>query len=118
MERSIPGTIPVEGREFMYVEALLTEDFSTFVDRFDELGSSVLMPKSGGAIEEKARILLHDDLCLLALSYKGDIGGWRNRFIACCEPKGRRWGIAKDGILALSDGTQIQLSRDNVVFDR
>jgi hypothetical protein len=117
MSRSIPGTVAIEGREFMYIEIFGGERFSTLLDDEEQLGSEIPMPKSGGAMEEKARLSLQGGASLIAISYKGDVPGWRKRFIACCEKKGRRWGIPKDQTLVLSDGTTLSLPESNTTFD-
>ena len=117
MTRTIPGTADVEGREFLYVETADGQEFQHFVGEACASCVDTPMPRSGGVIEEKARVLLHDGSSLLAISYKGDLSAWRNKFTAYCESKGRKWGIASNQKLTLSDGTQIDLSQSNVTFE-
>jgi len=62
------------------------------------------MPTAGGAIEEKTRIKLPDGVSMVGISYKGDIEGWRKRFIEICAASGRRYGFIKDGRLVMSTG--------------
>src|ERR1700733_14078541 len=109
MVREIPGTIDVEGREFFYVQFFEREGFRTITDKALSGFPGVPMPKDGGVIEEKARLLLDDGPVLLGVSYKGDLAGWRGRLIAYCKDKGRLWGIASNGLIALSDGRELQL---------
>lgn len=117
MARNIPGTIEVEGREFLYVETLQGEGFEEIIDAALST-SDVPLPKAGGVIEERVRILLEDGTSLLGISYKGDLAGWRAKLLAYCKAKDRRWGIASSQKLALSDGTERILGECEVVFDR
>ncbi len=75
------------------------------------------MPQSGGVIEEKARITLADGSSLLAISYKGDVSGWRRKLAAYCESRGRKWGIASKHVMTLSDGLEIDLRNMSIFFD-
>lgn len=117
MSRSIPGTMNVAGREFMYIEVSVGERFSTLLDEEEQLDSDIPPPQSGGVIEEKVRIPLKGGMSLIAVSYKGDLQGWRCRFIASCDKNGRRWGIPRDHSLVLSDGTEIKLIESHVEFE-
>jgi len=116
--RSIPGSVTVDGREFMYVKVFSGDRFSKLLDEAEELDSVTSFVKSGGVIEEKAQLAIDDGSRLLAISYKGDIDGWRRLFIASCEKHGRRWGVARGGKLKLSDGTEIRLTPSSVTFER
>src|SRR5262245_46832339 len=91
--RSIPGMAPIEeGREFRYVEIPSGESFSRLIDSMLRSCPEVPLPRSGGVIEEKAQIKLDDKALLLALSYRGDLAGWRQKIEAFCRQTGRRWG--------------------------
>ena len=68
MNRTIPGTIEVEGREFFYVEALLGECFDEILDEALAGSPGVPLPKFGGVIEEKVRILLDGGTSLMGIS--------------------------------------------------
>lgn len=116
MIRSIPGTIEVPGREFIYIEAAENETFSTLLDEAMEARPNVPMPDSGGVIEERVRVSLSDSVSLLGMSYKGDVEGWRNMLTTYCASRGKMWGIAKKGILFVSDGSEVPLSHANVTF--
>ncbi len=117
MNQHIPGMIEVEGREFLYVE---TQDGETFRSLIDEAlaGSPDLpLPKSGGVIEEKVRILLDSNTSILGISYKGDLAGWRAKLVAYCNAKHRKWGIVSRKKVVLSDGRELVLGECDVVFD-
>lgn len=117
MNRSIPGTIDVEGREFLYVETAEGEDFRQILNDALTSCADVPMPQSGGVIEEKARITLEDGSVLFAISYKGDLSGWRRKLTAFCESKGRKWGVASKQVITLSDGSEIDLSNTSIKFE-
>lgn len=118
MNRTIPGIIEVEGREFFYVETLPGEGFDEILDEALAGSSDLPLPKSGGVIEEKARILLDGSTSLLGISYKGDLAGWKAKLVAYCKAKHRKWGIVSRQKVALSDGTELALGECDVVFDR
>ncbi len=117
MNRTIPGIIEVEGREFFYVEMLPGEGFDEILDEALAGSADLPLPKSGGVIEEKVRILLDGSNSLLGISYKGDLAGWRAKLVAYCEAKYRKWGIVSKQKVALSDGTELDLGECDVVFD-
>lgn len=117
MKREIPGTICVRGIEVLYVEIATGQGFRQLIDEAMELPGSAPMPQSGGVIEEKAWLDLSDGSTLLAISYKGDVPGWRGKLAAYCESKGRRWGVASNAKLILSDGTEVDLSESNVTVE-
>lgn len=118
MNHVIPGTIEVEGREFLYVETLSGEEFNHILDEALTSSPNVPIPKAGGVIEEKVRIVLDDGTSLLGVSYKGDLAGWKAKLLAYCNAKHRRHGIASHRKLSLSDGTELALDECDVIFDR
>ncbi len=117
MNGHIPGSIEVEGREFFYVEIRGNEQFRTVIDGALAGSPHVPLPKSGGVIEEKAKILLGGSPSLLGISYKGDLAGWRAKLVAYCKATHRKYGIVTRQKLGLSDGTELSLGECKVVFD-
>jgi hypothetical protein len=113
MTRLVPGLEQVAGREFIYVEIRGGEGFAQLVSGMLTSCPDVPLPQSGGIIEEKARIAVDKGSSLLALSYKGDLVGWHRKIVAFCQDSRRIWGTPKNGVLALSNGTQVAL---DVVF--
>ena len=113
----IPGTEPEEGREFFYIEVRPGEGFREAIDDALSLCPDVPMPKDGGVIEEKARIILESGQRRLGISYRGDVEGWKAKLIAYCHEKERLCGIVKGGVLAFSNGNELQLAECNVVFE-
>jgi len=117
MGQHIPGTINVEGREFLYVEIRVGEQFRFVIDNALAGSPDLPLPKSGGVIEEKVRIILDSSTSLLGISYKGDVPAWRAKVEAYCNANHRRWGIVSAKELILSDGTKRDLGECEVVFD-
>ena len=75
-ERAIPGTQQIEGREFCYVAAAGQEKFDVFFRKLIRHVSPPI-PTNGGAVIEGCKITLPNCEVLQAISYKGDIEGWR-----------------------------------------
>jgi hypothetical protein len=117
MTRDIPGMIEVDGREFLYIEIVKGQTFRQLIDETLSFSSNIPMPQSGGVIEEKAHITLGDESSLLAISYKGDLAGWRRKLAAYCEFNKRRWGVVSHQKIILSDGVEIDLRNSNVMFE-
>ena len=118
MTRSLPGTIEDNGREFVYVECQIGQDFSRLMDEVLSTCPNAPLPQSGGAIEEKARIILSDKTSFLAISYRGDLQGWKTKIVCYCHEKGRKWGILENDVLVTSDGRKVPLAECEVQFER
>jgi hypothetical protein len=117
MTRTIPGRIIEADREFLYVEALEGESFSQILGNAIAPSPDVPSPRAGGAIEEKVRVVLPNRKSLIAISYRGDLAGWRRNLQAYCHGKGRIWGVFTDDGFVLSDGTSFSLSDCEVIFE-
>ena len=101
----IPGSLDVEGREFLYVQTTHGEGFRKIIDDALALSLDIPLPADGGVIDENVHVLVDDCISLLGLSYRGDLDGWRERLIACCKATRRLWGSMSGHTLVLSDGT-------------
>jgi hypothetical protein len=117
MQRSIPGTYEIKDREFMYIESEEGETFHQLANPILPAGLSIAIPQSGGAIEEKVRLKLGNGISFIGISYKGDIYGWRERFIGLCEVSGRKYGFIKQGRLSLSDGSSSLIEDMEISFE-
>lgn len=117
MRNTAPGIETAPGREVFYVECKSAEDFDFVLDNALAANPDIPMPKDGGAIEEKARLKLKDGRSLLALSYRGDVTGWRNKLVAYCVASSRLWGIARSNRLPLSNDTEIALQSAEIEFE-
>lgn len=76
-ERIVPGTHLFEGREYRYVS---NKSQVKFDDLFHELFNvPPKIPRNGGAVLEGCKITLPDGDIFEAVSYKGDVEGWRRQ---------------------------------------
>jgi hypothetical protein len=117
MTRILPGIEDGDGREFLYIEEPKGRDFSTLMDDVFDSCPTAPMPQSGGALEEKARITLPGKTSFLAISYQGDLLGWRNKILGYCGEKGLKWAAVREQFLTLSDGAEIPLADCQVEFE-
>src|SRR5664279_3319308 len=77
-QRTIPGTLPVSGREFLYV----SEDGSeAFRQTFKAVVWKIDPPiaTQGAVVLEGCKIQLPTGVWFHAISYKGDTTGWRRQ---------------------------------------
>lgn len=116
-ERDIPGTTPVEWREHRYVS---DDGNDKFVGKgfFDKLTNIIepSIPTSGGAITENCKLWLPSGELLHALSYKGDIEGWRKQIEQGAKELGLFTGKIIDNKIILSDNRTYDLSDCRVEF--
>ena len=117
MIRSIPGTQEVMGREFLYIESAADETFHQLVDAVSAACANITLPSSGGTIEEKVRLKPRNAPSLMGISYKGDVDGWRMRFMEFCSATGRCHGSIRKGRLFLSDGRSPSLEELEASFE-
>lgn len=76
-ERRVPGTYLREGREYRYVSNKSQVKFSKL---FHELFNvPPIIPQNGGALIEGCKITLPNGDIFEAVSYKGEIEGWRQQ---------------------------------------
>jgi hypothetical protein len=116
MTRSLPGTVDVEGREFIYVESLNAHDLACLADEMFSACATAPLPHSGGIIEGKAQIMLPDKTSFLAFSYKGDLQGWKTKVVSYCKANGRKWGFVRNGLFVTSAGKEVFLADCEVQF--
>ncbi|MCM1217557.1 MAG: hypothetical protein NC331_10285 [Lachnospiraceae bacterium] len=77
-ERRVPGTYLVEGREFRYVSNKSQVNFDKLFHELFNVPPKI--PQKGGALVEGCKITLPNGDIFEAVSYKGDIEGWRQQF--------------------------------------
>jgi hypothetical protein len=117
MARPLPGTMQIEGREFMYLEYEEGRNFSDLIYDLMTSNPTIPLPQSGGILEEKARIKLPDETSLLAISFKGDLEGWRNKIVSFCAARHSRWALLRTNALLVSDGSVIPLIKCEISLD-
>lgn len=116
MKRPIPGTQPVHGREYLYIEYESGDAFSVCFPTIAGWGD-VPLPKSGGAINEAAEISIPEGSSFFGVSYKGDLDGWRRKLVRFAEDQGLRWGRIDSERLVLSSGEELPLGVCEVTLD-
>ncbi|MEC9524985.1 hypothetical protein RCT70_18890, partial [Escherichia marmotae] len=110
-EREIPGITPVEWREYRYVSDDGNDHFvgeGLFIAVINKIEPSI--PKSGGAITENCKLWLPSGELLHALSYKGDIEGWRKQIEQGAKELGLFTGKIVGGEIILSDNRHYELA--------
>ncbi|KFX02454.1 hypothetical protein KP22_18345 [Pectobacterium betavasculorum] len=109
--REIPGLTPVAWREYRYIS---DDGRDKFVGNglFDKVTGKVepLIPKSGGAMVENCKLWLPSGELFHALSYKGDIEGWRKQIEQGAIQMGLFIGEIVGDKIVLSDGRSYEIS--------
>ena len=116
MKRPLPGTVAVDGKEFLYFEAQDEEHFTDVFFNFREYGGGEL-PQSGGAVEQGAIIHLPDGRHMFGVSYHGDLEGWRKDIESICEALGLEMGRIEGRAIRLSSGEKIALEDCRIELD-
>lgn len=107
----------MKGREFLYIESRPGEDFHRLVDNAMSSCEDVPLPHSGGAIEHNVHLVLQEGVSMIAVSFKGDVEGWRRKLTSYCDSDNRIWGIAANAMMRLSNGKQVNLHESNFTFE-
>jgi len=102
----------------MYIESKESETFHQLANSISAVCPSIAIPRSGGAIEEKVRVKVKNEISLLGISYKGDVQGWRERFVKFCEASGRKYAFIKQGRLSISDGSSFSIEELEICFEQ
>lgn len=113
----VPGTVPITGRRFLYVEDRGGESFAK--SGFHRLLGAVDPPhmKSGGAMVEGCEAVIADGTRFQAVSYKGDLDGWRRQLEEGARQLGLRLADMSDGGLVICGDRVIPLDEITFVFD-
>lgn len=112
-DRTAPGTNTVAGVEFVYYEDYETSgaasQFHTLLDSAGEIVAS-----SGGIVSDSCRIVAPNGQRFRALSFHGDLDGWRAAVEAGARTLGVRLARIQGRHLMVSDGQSVLLSECNV----
>ncbi len=112
-DRIAPGINPVAGVEFFYYEDFHTGSASSqFRKLLDSAGE--FTASSGGIVSDSCRITLPNGQCFLALSFHGDLDGWRKAVEAGARNLGLRLARIEDDRLIIFDGQSVPLSECKV----
>lgn len=114
-KRQIPGLTRSEHREVRYVEERSDQPFK---ELFEKLIWQVTPPlmSDGGALVERCVLTLPTGRRFQAISYRGDIDGWRRQIAGGAAAMKIELGELIDGVLVLDDGTSFPLSDCEVRF--
>lgn len=115
-KRQVPGLVPVDFREVRYAEDCGEEPFEELFERLVWHVNPPVM-KDGGALIEGCVLTLPTGRRFQALSYRGDIEGWRRQVALGAEALGVSLGQLVDGALLLDDGTSYPFADCQVEFD-
>ncbi|WP_153242535.1 hypothetical protein [Frateuria defendens] len=114
-DRVIPGSVDVGGQEVVY----FSDDGGDAPRiQFQRLTRRINPPllKAGGASELGCAIYLPDGLKFHAMSYHGDIDGWRKQISQGAQELGLLTASIKGNGIVISDGREFLLSDCRVEF--
>lgn len=102
-ESAIPGTEVRSGRGYLYLQSLSTDSFRDLFPRITRYGDGPL-PKAGGAINEEVRLTIPTGESFSAISFKGDLDGWRSKILECAGAENLLWAQIAGDDFVVSDG--------------
>lgn len=106
--RRILGTDPPPGREVLYVQHSGPEPFSRFFERL--MHHAPIGATHGGAMTGGCKLTLPSGDTYEAITYKGDLNGWRAHIQKGAAALGVSLAQVDDGKLVLADGSRIPLT--------
>lgn len=114
-QRSVPGVIPVDGVEVVYYQddkrATPKKLFKSFLD-----GLSFRNATSGGRVSDSCSIRSPDGLLFRAMSYHGDLAGWRKDIEEGAKGLGLLLACIEGDKFIISDGRSFPLSECKIEF--
>lgn len=114
--RHVPGLVPVPYREVRYAEDSGEEPFEILFKRLVQHVNPPVM-KDGGALTENCALTVPTGRRFQALSYRGDIEGWRHQVAQGAAALGVALGQLVEGELVVDDGSSYKLADCQVEFD-
>ena len=107
--RVVPGTIPVDGKVFVYFE---DDGINTFKKQFVLLTQYAKHPnaQSGGVISQGCALTLPDGSLFHAISYHGDIVGWEKDLAEGARGLHVVLATIDECRIVVADGRQFDLS--------
>jgi len=108
-ERKVPGVCETIGREFRYVSYDDSGDISVL---FRKIVREIDPPiaTNGGVINERCVVELPTGERYFALSYRGDLEGWRKQIESGAAALDLLVACVRQDRLILADGTEVLLS--------
>lgn len=110
----IPGTIAREGKEYIY----FSDDGSGFSKIFKVLTKhkGENYAQNGSLGEERCKLFTPDNILFYAISYKGDLEGWRKDIELGAQEHGITLAWVDGEDFVLSDGKSYKLSQCKAEF--
>lgn len=114
-DRGIPGVALVDGQQVVYFS---DDGKNKFRKQFDSITCFSEPPNAvrGGVNDRGCKITLPSGTFFHAISYHGDLGGWRKDIEAGAVGLGLLLAQIKDDQLVISDGRSIPLSDCKIEF--
>ena len=108
-ERGIPGLDPVNGREYLYYE---DDGKNKPKKQFNLLlgSAGTITATSGGVVSDPCRIRVPAGQLFRALTYHGDLAGWRAAVQAGADARGLLLARIVANQFVISDGRSFPLS--------
>lgn len=114
-QRDIPGATPVDGTEVLYFEddgkSKPKKQFNLLLD-----SAGTIAATSGGIVSDGCRISLPVGTLFNALSYHGDIAGWRAAVEEGANARGLLLARVEGGQFVISDGRSFPLLECKIEF--
>jgi hypothetical protein len=107
--RLVPGMNSPLGREYWYIQDDGKNDFDSLFHRLVRAIEPPLHSR-GGALTGGCELTLPDGRKFHALSYKGDLEGWREQIRAGAKKLNLSAAMVVDDVLVFSEGEKIPLS--------
>lgn len=111
----IPGTVAVEGKEFVYFS---DDGKNTARKQFNTLTQYTNPPhaKHGGVVSQGCSIALPDGSIFYAVSYHGDVEGWRKDIEEGARALHVSLAMIENGAFVISDGRRFSLEDCKATF--
>jgi hypothetical protein len=107
-EPAIPGTGVRSGRGYLYLQSPNAARFRELFPRITKSGDGPL-PKTGGAINEEVCLAIPTGETFWAISFKGDLEGWRSKILGCAEAEELLWAEISGDDFLVSDGRSVSV---------
>lgn len=103
LERTITGTVNIEGEAYVY---FCENEYDSPSEQFYKLTGFVNPPhvKGGGVQTTNCRLVLPDNSIFHAITYRGDIEGWRRQIEEGAAGLNVVLAMIEDDKLVVSDG--------------